>query len=343
MFFSSALLFFALGLGWGVWSNHVSAAARGELIVLCPKSWLPPETTEQISRRIKARVVQLDFDSWSEFVRLAANTQGKADVICFHSFIARDLIQGQFLDKAQFKNLSHFSDVSVDFLKLPFDPDFDFSAPLFWGVNGFVVKDVQPTTWKSAWPTQGHKMSLLYPDPELLWRMSQSGLDMPDDDEGDDTSKKMDNFVQTFFKTLSDVSSNRPDPTPEDLAKFQFIQLSSGPAALFLKNHSDWKYWLPSDGVSLWFGMAGIGAQSRFKAQARDFIDELLRPERALALHKILNHGVVQGSLDGDERILPMQKAKYFREIPLDRVRFPNLTLEILPRWERLVSESHRF
>lgn len=328
-----------LGLGWGFLSARFGGGSNGELIVLCPKTWLPPEITEDVSRRLKVRVVQLDFDSWSSFVRLLANTQGKADVVCFHSFLAKDLIQSHFLDKSQFKNLSRFSHVSVDFFKLPFDPEFDFTAPLFWGVNGFVVKDVAPTTWKTAWPAQGHKMSLLYPDLELLSRMKQSGLDLHDEEEGD-TSKKLDGFVQGFLKSLSDVSAGRPDLSEADLAKFQYVQISSGPAAVFLKNHPDWKYWLPSDGVSLWFGMAGVGQHSRLKVQAREFINELLKPERALALHKLLNHGVVQAALDSDDHVLPMQKARYIREIPLDRVRFPDLSLEILPRWERLISEG---
>jgi spermidine/putrescine-binding protein len=339
---STAIAFFILGLGWGIWSNRLNMTGGGSLIVLCPKTWLPPETTEDISRRLKLRIVQLDFDSWSEFVRLAANTQGKADVICFHSFLARDLIQSKFLEKAQLKNLSHFGDVSVDFLNLPFDPDFDYSAPLFWGVNGFVTKDTQATTWKSAWPSQGSKMSLLYPDLELLWRMRQSGLEMHEEDEAEETAKKLSAFVQSFFKTLSDVSTNRPDPTPEELAKFQYIQLSSGPAAIFLKGHQDWHYWMPTDGVSLWFGMVGIGSQSHAKSQAREFINELLKPERALALHKSLNHAVIQSSLDGDDSLLPMQKASFIRQIPLDRVRFPDLSLEVLPRWEHLISEAKR-
>jgi len=320
----------------------MNMSANGSLIVLCPKTWLPPETTEDISRQLKLRIVQLDFDSWAEFVRLAANTQGKADVICFHSFLARDLIQSKFLEKSDLKNLSRFRHVSVDFLKLPFDPGFDYSVPLFWGVNGFVTKDPQATSWKAAWPAQGSKMSLLYPDLELLWRMRQSGLELHEEDEAEETAKKLSAFVQAFFKTLSDVSTNRPDPTPTELAKFQYIQLSSGPASEFLKTHPDWHYWLPTDGVSLWFGMAGVGAQSRAKSQAREFINELLKPERALALHKVLNHGVVQSSLDGDDSLLPMQRAKYIREIPLDRVRFPDLSLEILPRWEHLISEAKR-
>lgn len=331
--------FFVLGLGWGFLSARFGGSSNGELIVLCPKTWLPPEITEDVSRRMKIRVVQLDFDSWSSFVRLLANTQGKADVVCFHSFLAKDLIQSHFLDKSQFKNLSRFSHVSVDFLKLPFDPEFDYTAPLFWGVNGFVVKDVTPTTWKTAWPTQGHKMSLLYPDLELLSRMKQSGLEIRDEEENEN-SKKLDSFVQGFIKSLSGVSDGGPDLTDADLAKFQYIQLSSGPAAVFLKKHPDWKYWLPSDGVSLWLGMAGVGEHSRYKVQAREFINELLKPERALALHKYLNNGVVQAALDSDDHVLPMQKARFIREVPLDRVRFPDLPLEILPRWERLISEA---
>lgn len=331
--------FFVLGLGWGFLSARFGGTSNGELIVLCPKTWLPPEITEDLSHRLKVRVVQLDFDSWSSFVRLLANTQGKADVICFHSFVARDLIQSHFLDKSQFKTMSRFRHVSVDFSKLPFDPEFDYTAPLFWGVNGFVVKDVQPTTWKTAWPALGHKMSLLYPDLELLSRMKQSGLDLRDEEENE-SSKKLDVFVQGFLRSLADLSAGHVDPTESELAKYQYIQLSSGPAALFLKNHPDWKYWLPSDGVSLWFGMAGVGEHSRFKVQAREFINELLKPERALALHKVLHNSVVQSALDSDDHVLPMQKARYIREIPLDRVRFPDLSLEILPRWERLISEA---
>lgn len=342
---TGALIFFGLGLGWGILSSR-GFSIRGSgtpLTIICPKSWLPPAIAEDIARDLKVRVVQMDFKTWSEFVRLIANTQGGADIICYHSFLAKDLIQSKFLDRVGYQSLPHFSHISVDFSKLPFDPDFSYGAPLFWGVNGFVVKDSTPGSWKAIWPSQGQKMSLLFPDIELLWRMSLSGLEIGEEvSERPDEARKFQSFVQNFFQMLSDVSTNRPELSPEELKKFQYIQLSSGPASVFLKNHSDWKYWLPTDGVSLWFGMVGIGSKSRNKVVARNFIDGLLRPENALLLHKMLNHGVVQALLDGAEHVQPMQKAQYLRDIPLDRVRFPNLSLEILPRWERLVTEAKR-
>jgi spermidine/putrescine transport system substrate-binding protein len=342
---TGALLFFALGVSWGVLSARglpfTSKGQKTPLTVICPKAWLPPAVAEEISHNLKTKIVQLDFQSWSEFVRLIANTQGEADVICFHSFLAKDLIQSKFLERAQFQSLDSFRYVSVDFLKLPFDPEFDFSVPLFWGVNGFVVRDNNLTTWKNAWPALGQKMSLLFPDLELLWRMNISGLELTEEDAGD-ASRKLQSFVQSFSHSLSGLSANRPELSDDDLKKFQIIQLSSGPAALFLKSHPDWKYWLPTDGVSLWFGMAGIGSKSKMKPLARRFVDELMDPSQALTLHRMLGHGVVQAALDNNDQILPMQKARYLREVPLDRVRFPNLMLEILPHWEHLVSEARR-
>jgi spermidine/putrescine transport system substrate-binding protein len=345
---AGAILFFVLGLTWGILSSHPSILNRSgdkhsnELTVLCPKSWMPPSVIDEIAKRLNMSVVQLTFESWSEFVRLVANTQGRADIICFHSFIARDMINSKFLDHSQYKGLARFNNVSVDFLKMPFDPDFEFSAPIFWGVNGFVIKEGLPTTWKSVWPSQDSKISLLYPDLELLWRMGMSGLaSNGEEEESEDDSAHLLSFVKIFSKSLGGLAGNRTDISNEELKRFQYIQLSSGPAAIFLANHPTWKYWLPKDGVSLWLAMVGIGSQSRLKPEARKFIDELLNPETALILHRMHGHGLVQGSLGSEDHVLPMQRASYLREIPLEMIRFPDLSIEVLPRWERMVSEIH--
>lgn len=335
------IAFFTLGVGWGFYSSRHSLleGQKSTLTLICPKAWLAGSIAEDIGRDLKVEIKQLDYENSADFVHWMANAQGSADVICFHSFLAKDLIQSKFIDRADLKSLPSAQQISVDFNDLPFDPDFSFTLPLFWGVNGFVVREGSANTWKSIWSATGIKMALLFPDLELLWRMGLAGLELHED-EVEDEGRKLQGFVGTFMKSVTSLSSNRSEVSPENLKKLDYMQLSSGPAAVFLKSHPEWKYWLPPDGVSLWFGLVGVGANSENRVLAKQFIDRLIGPDAALAIHRMTNHGVVQASLDGSDQILPMQKARYIREVPLDRIRFPALSMEILPRWERLVTEA---
>lgn len=339
----SSLLFFALGVAWGLspFLRNFGVPIRPlQLSVICPKKWIPAATIQRAAKKLNVTADVMDFSSWSEFVRLVANSQGHADVICFHSFLAKDLIASNFLDGWDYSKLSNYKNISVDFRDVKFDPQFHHTLPLFWGVNGFVIKkNVKAQNWSDIWPQKGDRLSLLYPNLELLWRMSLSGLDM-DEWEKKDGMKHVERFVHGFFHDLSSTVTGRQQIADKDLSRYDIIQMANGPAADFLKKHDDWSYWIPSDGVSFWMGLAAVGRNSHHKTEARLFINELLDPQSALDTHKALGYSVVQSSLDASSDLLPMQRSSDLRDIPLDRLRFPNVPLEIVPRWEHLVADS---
>ena len=145
---------------------------------------------------------------------------------------------------------------------------------------------------------------------------------MKSDEEADENSDDSTPLLTLFRKPFT-LSPNRPDSTADELAKSSIIQISSGSAAEFLACPFRLEI-LASRATGSQCGLPWQESdrKRRLKPQAMHFINEFLGPERARCM---FYQGVVQASLDGDDRILPMQKARFTsHEIPLDRIRFPS-------------------
>jgi spermidine/putrescine transport system substrate-binding protein len=345
---SFAFAFFCVGLAWGIWSRQQKSqqlANATPLRVLCPEKWLSPKALENFSQRHNVRIQQWTFNTPSEFLRQMANADGKVDLLCTSSLLVRSLIHNHWLKKTDYSALANFRMISTDFTHLPYDPESQYSAPLFWNLYGLFGKEQPPAqmTWKQAW--QNHHISLWGEELNILQLMNKLGLNVEQRLQQEDNSregKALDEEMHKFTKNA--VNILKPEQAPFSgealMLKVDWAQMPLAQAARLLGDSSPYHFFLPEDGATLELGVLAIGEHATQAQLALELINDLLATDAAMQTYQQLNAGVVHASLSGLSSIATLQKPQALRLFPLTRMQFPDLNIEALPRFQRIFDST---
>jgi spermidine/putrescine transport system substrate-binding protein len=342
--FSCALIAFCIGLSWAHLGSKVGRVfSHGKTLkILCDETWLPQALLEEYAARSGLSFQYYTYNRPSEFVRQIANAGASFDVICFHSSVAKSLIQAGVLKKINPRDLSNFEQVSVDFHNLPFDPDFEYSIPFAWNVLGFLTKAVpKELPWRERW-TQSAKRIQLWPvELDIFFTLLQSGWEGSEWTDETQTRK-----FSEYLKRFSGAAHGFVNPEQIQAAlvnlggDVDMVQVPSGHAADILKDRKDLQYWIPKDGVSVAVQLIGQGATSENQKEGFALIDWLIDGAQALRIQKFSRASVVQTALNSSDQLEALQKASLLREIPSGELKFTNIEMDAIPRFEKLFREA---
>lgn len=341
----ASLSCFAAGLAWGFWSQKQQTRTLSQnppLRVLCAENWLPDSVLKEFSAKHGVSIQQFTYADPSEFLRQMANADGKIDLICTSSLLLKSLIASQWIKKFDYGSLENSKYISVDFLHLPYDPDSQYSVPIYWNLYGFFGKGEGPaTSWKQT--VQSKKVSLWGDDLNVLNLLSQSGVRIEERLQ-DSESKSLESDLRKFMQSITQIY----EPTSSAIAaesitsKVDWIQIPLSHVARLVGEASPYKFWLPTDGGTIEVGLYAIGAKSEHSEMALKLINHLITSEEALDLHKRLGGGVVHMSLNHLDSIAPLQKAEALRRFPLTRYTFPDLSVDAIPRFQKFFTETKK-
>lgn len=342
-----SLGFFAGGLGFGVWSKNrakLELARSVPLRVLCAENWLSNDALERFSHEHNVRIQQWTYKSPSEFLRQMANADGNVDVICTSSLLLRSLVRSHWIKKMDYQALSNKKLISVDFSQLPYDPQNEYSVPLFWNVFGFFGRGEAPDmTWKQIWTAK--KLALWGDELNVLELMNRLGVNIEQrlsEEENSKEGKALDEEIKRFTKNA--VHFIKPQPRALDaealLQKAEWAEVPVARVASMLAGDKELNFWLPSDGATVELGVLAIGEHAQQSGLAFNLINELLSTENAMGIHERINAGVVHASLENINSISDLQKPKALRKFPLNRLQFPDLNVEALPRFQKIYDEA---
>ena len=336
--------FFVLGFAWGTWSvkhkRHMLSSAT-PLRVLCAENWISESVLEQFSREHNVPVQLYTYARPNELLRQMANADGRIDVVCTSSLLLKSLVQSHWIMKTSFDDLPNRQAIAVDFLHMPFDPNSEYSIPLFWNLYGFFGKTAEApsSTWKQTWRSK--KVSLWGEELNVLFAITRSGVKV-EERLLDEQSKGLDEDIREFAAQASAIL--KPDLAPvvaEALvAKSEWIMLPLGRVARLLGSNSPYRFWLPEDGASVEVGLLVVGAKAAQPELAKLLINELISTENALGVQQRLGTGAVHSTLNGLGSVAPLQRAEALRQFPLNRFSFPDLSVEALPRFQKIYDEK---
>ncbi len=340
-------VFFCLGIAWGIWTDRKNArqlARAAPLRILCAEKWLSDNVLQKFSLDHHVRIQQWTYATPSEFVRQMANSEGKVDVICTSSLLVKSLERSHWLKKMNFQSLSNLKLLAVDFARLPYDPEFDYSVPLFWNLYGFFGKHEAPSssTWKQT--LHDHKVSLWGDELNVLQILGRFGVKMEEhlEEEEGKAQKAFQEELKHFTQSLAHVlKPGSAAATAEVLvAGADWVELPVARVAQWLGSGSLYHFWLPDDGATLDVGVLGVGENATQPELAMSLINELLTTEAALETHQHVGGGVVHASLSNLNTILPFEKPQALRQFPLNRLQFPDLSVEVLPHFQKIYDET---
>lgn len=269
-----------------------------------------------------------------------ANADGKIDVICTSSLLLKSLIQSQWLRKTNFLEMENARFIAVDFMHLPYDKNSEYSVPLFWNLYGFFGKGQSSAqTWKQTW--QSKKVSLWGDELSLLQAMGRVGVKIEERLQDQET-RTLEADIKSFVKSAAEILTPNIAPvTAENMvARADWISLPLSRVARLIGENSPYQFWLPTDGGAIETGLLAIGSKAEYPELAEELINELISTELALHVHRQTGAGVVHESLSHLSSIAPLQKASALRKFPLNKIQFPDLSLEALPRFQRILDET---
>jgi spermidine/putrescine-binding protein len=338
-------VFFGVGITWGIWLKNKQAqelAHSVPLRVLCADKWLSNETLENFSKKHNVRIQQWTYSRPSEFLRQMANADGNVDVICTSSFLVKSLVHSGWLKKMDYQSLRNSKLIGVDFTHLPFDREGEYTMPVFWDLFGFFGKgEPLDSTWKQIW--QNKKVAFWGEELNVLQLMNRLGLNVEqrlNEEEDSKAGKSLDEDIKRFEK--ASVHFIKPEEV-EKLGEMDSGKWSEVPLARVagrLAKDNSYSFWLPQDGAAVEVGVFAVGEKSTQSELALQLINDLISTDEALALHGRLQTGVVHASLSGVESLAPLEKADALRHFPLNRLQFPELNVEALPRFRKIYDEA---
>jgi spermidine/putrescine-binding protein len=332
------LLAFACGVTWGVWqSRHKKEmfASATPLRVLCGGEWVSDEMIRRFSGQYGVPVQLYTYERPSDFLRQLANSDGKIDVICTSSLLLRGLVANKWVGKVDLAKIPNHRHLAVDFAQMPYDPNSEYSVPLFWNLYGLFgkIESADPGNWRQTWQTKkvvlwGEDLNMFH----LQARLKGAGDEKP---AGDDD-------IRSFAKAAVEILKPGPSSISAEalIGKSDWIQLPLSRVARLLGEKSPYKFWLPQDGGVVEVGVFTVGSKAQQPDFAMKFINEAISTEEALAAHKRLEAGVVHASLSALGSIAPLEKAEAVRAFPLTRFTFPDLDLEALPHFQKIMDET---
>lgn len=336
-----AALFFTGGILWGLKGAPFYRIGSPQTIsLICKEDWISNEALKHVEEKLNVHIERVSFENWSEYSRLLANHQGQFDLLCAHSFLARDLSSFKWLDHFDYKTLEGYKGISAEFRSLPFDPEEKHFLPLGWLLNGYAFsKDSKlDPNWKEIWPAHGKKLSMNFPSLELYIRMKEEGMEIDPEKQGR-YNRDPEAKVSGFLKKLGSIHEPTKRLSPEDFKEREIFQVTHA-QALDLRKDSYADFKVLEDGNALWFLLMGVGSQSANKALAREVMNEFLSPTSSNLLRIKNGFAHVLAHFNDRTDVPAPMKASFIRQFPLRNIQFPELTLEGLPQWETFMTRN---
>jgi spermidine/putrescine-binding protein len=327
------------GIAYGYWQAREQRAAMAHappLRVLCAENWLSEERLKHFSERNQVVLQYFTYANSSEFLRQVANSDGKVDVLCTSSFLLRSLVRSHWIKRLNYADFPNARAIAADFLHLPYDRRAEYGVPLFWNVQVFFGKSAGSVVAKQA--LQSHKVLVWGDELNLMDLMIHTGGVKLEERQDEESDKVLQKELTAFLHGIAGVwPPSQPIASSDELlAHADWAELPLSRVATFLKSDPNSRFVLPEDGAAFETGLLAVGEKSLQPRLAQLLINELLSSDHAREAHARLNASLVHKTLDNDESIPAWQRPRALRQIPLNRLRFPDLNIEVLPRFEKI-------
>lgn len=126
------------------WQNNLELQPKPEaglapqLHLLIRTGFLPPEVLELFATRYGVRITTEFFEQNSELKQKLGEKPEQFDLVMASDYVIEQLVKEKRLKLLDKSNLGNLGNVPVSFFRLPFDPELQYSVPLFFATLGIV-------------------------------------------------------------------------------------------------------------------------------------------------------------------------------------------------------------
>lgn len=243
------------------------------------------------------------------------------DVVVPSDYMIEKMIKNEMLEKLDKTKLQNYSNIDEKFLNKDYDPNSDYSVPMYWGTLGILyntelIKD-EIKGWKDLW-NEKYKNEIIMLDSSrdsLSAALLKNGFSMNTRNKEELEIAKKELIKQKKMLLAYLVDETKDNMVAENAG---IAVMYSGDATELLDSDEKFKYVLPEEGSNLWFDSMVIPKNAKNKENAYKLIDFLIRKD-ILAKNMDYTYYAVpnQEVLDGNELIKEISEIddEYFKKM----------------------------
>jgi len=325
----------AIGAGSIIYWKTRGPVIDYRLKILTDRKLIPEELVKEFLVRHKVLIEQDIVSSKKEIESRLLDPSHRYDLVSLYSWQIPELISKQTLSRYNKKLVPNIKSIAADFKRMAFDPELDYSLPLFWGVNGILYNRTQIqrkfSSWKDLLADErlSSKLALQSEPRELV-----AGL-IRREEVNFDTAKH--DTISKAINGLLPFTTHSPENVIKLMAKNEIWagEVSHGLASILISHSDNFAFEIPEESTTLWVLTLALCRGSEHKDMVSQLFDFMLSRDSVLKMVKYHNEATAVTTVE-NLPIHAMLKPSYLREFPLNK-------LQILKPIDRLNSNWSSF
>lgn len=204
------------------------------------------------------------------------------DVVVPSDYMIEKMIREGMLEKLDKTKFENYGNIDEKFLNKDYDPNSDYSVPMYWGTLGILYNSElvgdEIKGWKDLW-NEKYRNEIIMLDSSrdsLAVALLKNGFSMNTRNKEELEVAKKELITQKKMLLAYLVDETRDNMLAENAG---IAVMYSGDATELLDADEKFKYVLPEEGSNLWFDSMVIPKNAKNKENAYKLIDFLIRKE----------------------------------------------------------------
>jgi spermidine/putrescine transport system permease protein len=258
------------------------AKAEEELNLFAWSEYIPQSVIDGFTAQTGIKVNYETFSSGEEMMAKMLSGGTNYDVVQPPDYIAEALIHAALLQKLDFQQIPHLSNILPEFLHLPDDPTQSYTVPYMTGtvgivVNTQVVKEPVNGYGDVFKPSHAGRIVVLNDNREMVtWALYTLGINPNDLTRAN--IEKARPILAGWLKMVRVFDSDSPKTALLN-GDVDLGIVWSGEAAILYQQDPKFHYVLPAEGTNRFVDVLAIPTNATHVAAAHKFIDYVLQPE----------------------------------------------------------------
>lgn len=318
---------FLLGVWWSFYrfesQNTRPDYSEGTLHVLANKGAFPELLITEFEKQFKVRVLLSEYSTDLKLINEIYSNADRYDVIQVTSYQLSTLAVKDTFEPIPLETIPNVKEISPDFLNLQYDKGNQFTLPISWSLNGFLInKNLWPspmTSLKEALQEKklAGKIAFLADPVEFLAQLRRHG-EFSEEWIKTESRDRLSEALKSFTKPLY-LNPQESNPLDLKAGKMFIKQFPLGKSVHWLNKNSEFSYWIPIDKTTLWLQLMAISKRSQNKKLASEFLNHVLTQRSALHIAQRSRMSTVVRSASSLP-ISPMFKPEYLRSVNINHL-----------------------
>jgi len=259
-----------------------SIATAAEINLFAWSEYIPQSVIDGFTAETGIKVNYETYSSNEAMLAKLVGGGGNYDLIQPSEYTIEVLVRVGRLEEINRAKVPNFSNLSPEFLNLPFDPGNRYSVPYMVGTVGIAVnteKVTVPITGYVDFFKDAYKGRLVVLDDgrEIVsWALAAKGHSINDITK--ETLNEVRPLIASWLKNVKLFDSDSPKTAMLN-GEVDMGMVWSGEAAILIQEDPKFTYILPREGAHMFIDNLAIPLGAKNKAAAEAFINYILRPE----------------------------------------------------------------